>query len=208
MATTETTVETSSTLTDLGLLILRIGVGAAIIQAGLIKAFDFSTTVGFMESGGWNLPTFAALMVTVAETAGGIGLILGVLTPLAACAVVGAMICAWAVNVFGGGVLVGTLQRAVLAVHRRGDPAVHRRGRPLGRRQGVRQAALVTQNRRRTARAGVRRGDSDLDPAERRKSDPLQLNGVIAGQLLASSFGPYPAVRIATTFPNRDSKIP
>lgn len=97
MATAETT--STSTLSDVGLLILRIGVGAAILQAGLIKAFDFGTTAGFMESGGWRLPAFAALMVTVAETAGGIGLILGILTPLAACAVVGAMICAWAVNV-------------------------------------------------------------------------------------------------------------
>ena len=100
--TTETTVETSATPTDLGLMILRLGVGAAMVQAGLIKVFDFSTTAGFMESGGWKLPTMAALMVTVAETAGGIGLILGLLTPLSACAVVGAMICAWAVNVSQG----------------------------------------------------------------------------------------------------------
>jgi putative oxidoreductase len=104
MASTETnkTTETSATLTDLGLLVLRIGIGAAMLQAGLIKAFDFSTTVGFMESGGWSLPTVGALMVTVAETAGGIALVLGVLTPLAACAVIGAMICAWAVNVSAG----------------------------------------------------------------------------------------------------------
>ena len=102
MATTQENVETSTPLIDIGLLILRIGVGAAIIQAGLIKAFDFGTTVGFMESGGWSLPTFAALMVSVAETAGGIGLVLGVLTPLAACSVIGAMICAWAVNVSEG----------------------------------------------------------------------------------------------------------
>jgi uncharacterized membrane protein YphA (DoxX/SURF4 family) len=102
MTTTQGSVETSTPLIDIGLLILRIGVGAAIIQAGLIKAFDFGTTVGFMESGGWNLPTFAALMVTVAETAGGIGLVLGILTPLAACSVIGAMICAWAVNVSEG----------------------------------------------------------------------------------------------------------
>lgn len=87
---------------DLGVLILRIGVGAAMIQAGLIKALDFGTTVGFMKAGGWNLPTLASLMVTIAETAGGVGLILGVLTPLAACAVVGAMSCAWAVNVSEG----------------------------------------------------------------------------------------------------------
>ena len=38
-------------------------------------------------------------MVTAAETAGGVGLLLGLLTPLAACAVVAAMIDAWAVNV-------------------------------------------------------------------------------------------------------------
>ncbi len=102
MATSHDTGETSTQLIDIGLLILRIGVGATMIQAGLIKALDFSTTVGFMESGGWSLPTYAALMVTVAETAGAVGLILGVLTPLAACSVVGAMICAWAVNVSAG----------------------------------------------------------------------------------------------------------
>jgi uncharacterized membrane protein YphA (DoxX/SURF4 family) len=86
---------------DLGLLVLRLGIGATALQAGLIKAADFSTTVGFMEQGGWRLPSFAALMVTASETLGGIGLLVGALTPLAACAVLGAMICAWAVNVSG-----------------------------------------------------------------------------------------------------------
>jgi uncharacterized membrane protein YphA (DoxX/SURF4 family) len=97
----QTTVNSQATtsLADAGLLILRIGVGATMIQAGLRKAFDFNTTVGFMEAGGWRLPNFAAFMVTAAETAGGIGLLLGLLTPLAACAVVAAMIDAWAVNV-------------------------------------------------------------------------------------------------------------
>ena len=41
-------------------------------------------------------------MVTASETLGGIGLLLGALTPLAACAVIAAMIDAWAVNVSGG----------------------------------------------------------------------------------------------------------
>jgi putative oxidoreductase len=86
-------------LADIGLLILRMGVGAAMIHAGLLKAFDFGTTTGFMEAGGWQPSTFAALMVTAAELLGGIGLLLGVLTPLAACAVTAAMIDAWAVNV-------------------------------------------------------------------------------------------------------------
>ena len=101
VAGTETTSRSTSPV-DIGLLILRIGIGAAMIQAGLIKALDFGATVGFMAAGGWNLPTLGALMVTVAETAGGIGLIVGLLTPLSACAVVGAMICAWAVNVSQG----------------------------------------------------------------------------------------------------------
>jgi uncharacterized membrane protein YphA (DoxX/SURF4 family) len=86
----------------LGLLILRLGVGATMLQAGLIKAFDFSTAAGFMEQGGWRLPTLGAFMVTAAETLGGIGLLLGVLTPLAACAVIAAMLDAWAVNVSAG----------------------------------------------------------------------------------------------------------
>lgn len=55
-----------------GLLILRLGIGAAVLQAGLIKAFDFSTTVGFMAEAGWRLPTLAALMVTGAETLGAV----------------------------------------------------------------------------------------------------------------------------------------
>ncbi|MCG7609593.1 DoxX family protein [Mycolicibacterium sp. (ex Dasyatis americana)] len=90
---------TTSRLTDTGLLILRIATGATMLQAGLIKAFDFDAAVGFMESSGWRLPAFGAFMVTAAETLGGIGLLLGVLTPLAACAVIGAMVDAWAVNV-------------------------------------------------------------------------------------------------------------
>jgi uncharacterized membrane protein YphA (DoxX/SURF4 family) len=114
MTTTEVSTPTTTSLADVGLLILRIGVGATMLQAGLIKAFDFGSAVNFMESGGWRLPKFAAFMVTAAETAGGIGLLLGLLTPLAAggiglllglltplaaCAVIAAMIDAWAVNV-------------------------------------------------------------------------------------------------------------
>jgi uncharacterized membrane protein YphA (DoxX/SURF4 family) len=99
--TTEVSTPAKTSLADVGLLILRIGIGAAMLQAGLIKAFDFNSAVGFMESGGWRLPTFAAFIVTAAETAGGIGLLLGLLTPLATCAVIAAMLDAWAVNVSG-----------------------------------------------------------------------------------------------------------
>jgi len=99
MANTTVAETATNRMTDTGLLILRIATGATMLQAGLIKAFDFGTAVGFMESSGWRLPGFGAFMVTAAETLGGIGLLLGILTPLAACAVIGAMIDAWAVNV-------------------------------------------------------------------------------------------------------------
>jgi putative oxidoreductase len=98
-STREAGISQTTRAADIGLLILRIGVGAAILQAGLIKAFDFGAAVGFMESAGWRLPSLAAFMVTAAETLGGLGLIFGVVTPLAACAVLATMIDAWAVNV-------------------------------------------------------------------------------------------------------------
>ncbi len=66
----------------------------------MIKAFDFGTAVGFVESSGSRLAWVRrAFMVTAAETLGGIGTAAGVLTPLAACVVIGAMADAWAVNV-------------------------------------------------------------------------------------------------------------
>ena len=98
MVTTQVSTPTTTPLADAGLLVLRIGVGATMIQAGLRKAFDFDTTVAFMEGSGWRLHKFAAVMVTASETAGGIGILLGLLTPLAACAVIAAMIDAWAFN--------------------------------------------------------------------------------------------------------------
>ncbi|WNG86319.1 DoxX family protein [Mycobacterium sp. ITM-2016-00317] len=86
---------------DLGLLILRLGIGAAVLQAGLIKVTDFSMTTQFMADADWRLPGFAAAMVSATEILGGLALLLGVLTPLAGCAALGAMLCAWAVNVSG-----------------------------------------------------------------------------------------------------------
>jgi putative oxidoreductase len=89
-------------LVSFGLLVLRLATGATMLQAGLIKAFDLNATVSFFEGGGWKMAEFAALLVTATETASGIGLLFGLLTPLAACGVIAAMIDAWAVNVSGG----------------------------------------------------------------------------------------------------------
>jgi putative oxidoreductase len=101
MAAIEASEPRRGSLTDLGLLLLRFAIGATMIQAGLIKALDFNATVSFFESGGWRTPAFAAGMVTTAETIGGIGLLLGLLTPIAACAVTAAMIDAWGAIVTG-----------------------------------------------------------------------------------------------------------
>jgi putative oxidoreductase len=89
----------TDSLSSFGLLVLRIATGATMLQAGLIKAFDLDAAVSFMEGSGWKMSKFAAILVTAAETAGGIGLLLGLLTPIAACAIIAAMIDAWAVNV-------------------------------------------------------------------------------------------------------------
>ena len=86
---------------DIALLVLRIGIGAAALHAGLVKALDFGVAVDYLTADGWRLPELAAFMVTATETLGGIGLLLGMFTPLMACAVVGAMLDAWAVNVSG-----------------------------------------------------------------------------------------------------------
>jgi putative oxidoreductase len=91
----------SSSLPDVGLLVLRIAVAATMLQAGLIKALDFTATTEFMVNSGWKMSTFAAYLVTATEIAGGTALLLGLLTPLAACGIVAAMIDAWAVNVSG-----------------------------------------------------------------------------------------------------------
>jgi uncharacterized membrane protein YphA (DoxX/SURF4 family) len=98
---TEPTTAAASSSADLGLLVLRVAVSATMLQAGLIKALDINSVVTFMEDGGWRQARFAAYTVTGAELAGGIGLLLGLLTPLAAAAVAAAMIDAWAVNVSG-----------------------------------------------------------------------------------------------------------
>jgi putative oxidoreductase len=84
---------------DLGLLALRLGVGASVLHPSLKKLFSLQSTADSMEAGGWQSPQLATYMVTFAEAAGGIGLILGLLTPLAALAVLAAMLDAWAVNI-------------------------------------------------------------------------------------------------------------
>lgn len=62
--------------TDVGQLVLRIGVGAIFIFAGYTKAADLSMTVGFFATMGFS--AFWAYLVTAVEILGGLGVLLGV----------------------------------------------------------------------------------------------------------------------------------
>ena len=83
---------------SLGLLILRVVVGLLIAGHGSQKLFGwfggsgFAKTVGMMKSQGFKAPTFWALLGGLGEFGGGLFFALGLLTPLAAIAIVAAML--------------------------------------------------------------------------------------------------------------------
>ena len=94
---------------DFGLLVLRLVVGALFIGHGTQKLFGWfggygvEGTGGFMESLGYRPGKPYAVLGGVAEAGGGLLLFLGLLTPLAAAAIIGVMINAiFAVHVENG----------------------------------------------------------------------------------------------------------
>ncbi|WP_328397784.1 DoxX family protein [Nocardia sp. NBC_00416] len=86
---------------DFGLFILRLVVGATFLYHGLQKLTGWfhgpglDGTKSMMENSGWDHPSAAAAMVTAGEVGGGILLILGLATPLAAGAVLAVILDAW-----------------------------------------------------------------------------------------------------------------
>ena len=94
---------------DFGLLVLRLVVGALFIGHGTQKLFGWfggygvEGTGGFMESLGYRPGKQFAVLGGIAEAGGGLLLFLGLLTPLAAAAIIGMMINAiFAVHVENG----------------------------------------------------------------------------------------------------------
>ena len=71
---------------SLGLLILRLVVGLVFLTHGAHKLFvsGLPSVVGFLGELGITPPELWAIVLTVSELAGGIGLILGLLTRIAA----------------------------------------------------------------------------------------------------------------------------
>ncbi|WP_280467939.1 DoxX family protein [Nocardia cyriacigeorgica] len=87
---------------DLGLFLLRLVVGGTFLYHGMQKLagwFDgpgIDGTRQMMEKGGWDHPSLSAAMLIAGEVGGGILLILGLATPLAAGAVLAVILDAWA----------------------------------------------------------------------------------------------------------------
>src|SRR5262245_33382318 len=85
---------------DIGLLILRLAVGLALAAHGSQKLFGWfggygiAGTGGFLESIGFRPGKAMAVISGLGETLGGLGLALGVLTPLSAALVVATMLVA------------------------------------------------------------------------------------------------------------------
>ena len=82
------------------LLILRLVIGLLFVGHGLQKLFGWfggsglEGTAGFFESLDVHPPQAWAVIASLAETLGGLGLALGFLTPIAAGAIIGVMLMA------------------------------------------------------------------------------------------------------------------
>ncbi|MFG2495747.1 DoxX family protein [Streptomyces caniferus] len=93
---------------DIGLLLLRLALGLTMAAHGAQKLFGWFGGPGldgtgqFFTMSGYPSGRVMAVVAGLSETLGGLGLVVGLLTPLAAAAVVGTMVNALAVK-WGGG---------------------------------------------------------------------------------------------------------
>ncbi|MEU4211502.1 DoxX family membrane protein [Streptomyces sp. NPDC026206] len=93
---------------SLGLLLLRLMLGIIMTGHGTQKLFGWfggpgiDATAKFFGADGYPAPRTMAVVAGLCETLGGLGLALGLLTPLAAAAVLGVMINALGVTWDGG----------------------------------------------------------------------------------------------------------
>ncbi|MBC7301714.1 MAG: DoxX family protein [Nocardia sp.] len=86
---------------DLGLFVLRLVVGYTFIYHGLQKLTGWfhgpglDGTKTMMEGGGWDYPSLSTALVIAGELGGGILLVIGLATPLAAGAILATILNAW-----------------------------------------------------------------------------------------------------------------
>jgi putative oxidoreductase len=92
---------------DFALLLLRCGVGAVMLAHGINHMRpSIDGTAGWFGSMGMQPAKLHAWLATATEIAGGLLLVLGLLTPFAAAGVVGVMFVAWAINHRGNGFFI------------------------------------------------------------------------------------------------------
>ncbi|MFC6012923.1 DoxX family protein [Nocardia lasii] len=86
---------------DFGLFVLRVVVGGTFIYHGLQKLTgwfhgpNIDGTKTMMESGGWDYPSLSTALVIAGELGGGVLLVVGLATPLAAGAILATILNAW-----------------------------------------------------------------------------------------------------------------
>ena len=95
---------------SIGLLILRVVLGLAFIQYGLTK---IGHPLSWADPLGIGLPPFLQILVPIAELGGGILLVFGALTPIAAIGIAIDMLCAVVLCILphGCGVWISTTPR-------------------------------------------------------------------------------------------------
>ena len=94
---------------DLALLVLRCGVGAVMIAHGYNHIFGggkVTGTAAWFGSMGMRPPLLQAWLASLTEIGGGALLLLGMLTPFGAAAVIGIMTVAWVINHRGNGFFI------------------------------------------------------------------------------------------------------
>jgi putative oxidoreductase len=95
--------------TNLALLVFRAGIGAVMLAHGLNHIYGGGKIAGtgrWFESLGMRPGVLHAWLASLSEVAGGVALILGLLTPLGASAVIGTMVVAWITNHRGNGFFI------------------------------------------------------------------------------------------------------
>ena len=94
---------------NLALLVLRCGVGAVMLAHGINHIFGGGKIAGtgrWFESLGMKPGIVHAWMASLVEIASGVLLVLGLLTPVGAAAVIGVMLVAWITNHRGNGFFI------------------------------------------------------------------------------------------------------
>jgi len=101
-------VATTPVLSDVALLLARIGLGVVLLAHGWQKFTEYTLdgTAASFEGMGIPLPHLAALFAAVVETAGGLALLAGLLTPVFALLNVANLLGAFVLVHIGNGVFV------------------------------------------------------------------------------------------------------